>query len=117
VTLKDRGVRPHQGAVMNMVRKEIRKIKDVRASVDVPSVIGARGGRQTDIQYVVRGDSLEELGRIAQKLKAYLDEVGGYTDVDTDIRINQPEVRISIDRNRLYDFLRQSMAGHLRARL
>ncbi|EDP75956.1 cation efflux (AcrB/AcrD/AcrF family) protein [Hydrogenivirga sp. 128-5-R1-1] len=103
VTLKDRRERPHQREVMNMVRREIRKIKDVRASVDVPSVIGARGGRQTDIQYVVRGDSLEELGRIARKLKAYLDEVGGYTDVDTDIRINQPEVRITIDRNRLYD--------------
>jgi HAE1 family hydrophobic/amphiphilic exporter-1 len=103
VTLKDRRERPHQGVVMNMVRREIRKIKDVRASVDVPSVVGARGGRQTDIQYVVRGDSLEELARISQKLKAYLEEVGGYTDVDTDIRINQPEIRITIDRNKLYD--------------
>ncbi len=103
VTLKDRGERPHQKVVMSMVRREISKIKDVRASVDVPSVIGARGGRQTDIQFVVRGDSLEELGRIARKLRAYLEEVGGYTDVDTDIRINQPEVRISVDRNKLYD--------------
>ncbi len=103
VTLKDRRERPHQKEVMSMVRKEIRKIKDVRASVDVPSVVGARGGRQTDIQYVVRGDSLEELARIAQKLKAYLEEVGGYTDVDTDIRINQPEIRITIDREKLYD--------------
>jgi len=103
VTLKDRRERPHQKEVMSMVRREIRKIRDVRASVDVPSVVGARGGRQTDIQYVVRGDSLEELARIAQKLKAYLEEVGGYTDVDTDIRINQPEIRITIDREKLYD--------------
>ncbi len=103
VTLKERKERPHQGVVMNMIREKIRKIKDVKASVEVPSVIGARGGRQTDIQYVVRGDSLEELGRIADKLKAYLEEVGGYTDIDTDIRINQPEVRITIDRNKLYD--------------
>ncbi len=103
VTLKDRSERPHMGEVMRQIRKEIRKIKDVRASVDVPSVVGARGGRQTDIQYVVRGDSLEELYRVAQKLTRFLEEAGGYTDVDTDIRINQPEVRITINRERLYD--------------
>lgn len=103
VTLKDRRERPHQRVVMAMIRKEIRKIKDVRASVDVPSVVGARGGRQTDIQYVVRGDSLEELANIAERLTAFLEEAGGYTDIDTDIRINQPEVRITIDRNRVYD--------------
>lgn len=103
VTLKDRRERPHQGVVMSMIRKEIRKIKDVRASVDVPSVVGARGGRQTDIQYVVRGDSLEELARIAEKLTSFLEQAGGYTDIDTDIRINQPEIRITLNRNRLYD--------------
>ncbi len=103
VTLKERGERPHQREVMNAVREETAKLKDVRVSVDVPSVIGARGGRQTDIQYVVRGDSLEELSRIADRLRAFLEEAGGYTDVDTDIRINQPEVRIRVDRNRLGD--------------
>ncbi len=70
VTLKERSKRPHQKVVMSMVRRGIRKIKDVRASVEVPSIVGARGGRQTDIQYVVRGDSLEELGRIAKRLTA-----------------------------------------------
>ncbi len=103
VTLKERSKRPHQKVVMSMVRRGIRKIKDVRASVEVPSIVGARGGRQTDIQYVVRGDSLEELGRIAKRLTAYLESAGGYTDVDTDIRVNQPEIRITVDRNRAYD--------------
>jgi len=103
VTLKDRKVRPHQGVVMNMVRREARKIRDIKVSVEVPSVVGARGGRQVDIQYVVRGDSLEELGRIADKLKKFLDQAGGYTDIDTDIRINQPEVKITVNRNKLAD--------------
>lgn len=103
VTLKDRSVRPHQKVVMNMLRDELRKIKDVRASVEVPSVVGARGGRQTDIQYVVRGESLEELGRIADNLTSFLREKGGYADIDTDIRINQPEIKIRIDRDKLRD--------------
>ena len=101
VTLKDRRERPHQRVVMNMIRDELRKIKDVRASVEVPSIVGARGGRQTDIQYVVRGDSLEELASIAEDLVSFLKERGGYADVDTDIRINQPEIRIRVDRDRL----------------
>ena len=101
VTLKERRERPHQRVVMNMVRDELRKIKDVRASVEVPSVVGARGGRQTDIQYVVRGESLEVLGRVADRLVSFLKERGGYADVDTDIRINQPEIRIRVDRDRL----------------
>jgi len=103
VTLRDKGERPHQGVVMNMIREEISRIRDVRASVDVPSVIGARGGRQTDIQFVVRGDSLEELSRIASSLRSFLEKSGGYTDVDTDIRVNQPEIRITVDREKLGD--------------
>jgi hydrophobe/amphiphile efflux-1 (HAE1) family protein len=103
VTLKPRKERPHQGVVMSMIRREARKIKDLKVSVEVPSVVGARGGRQVDIQYVVRGDSLDELGRIADKLKAFLEESGGYTDIDTDIRINQPEIRITVDREKLSD--------------
>lgn len=103
VTLKPRDRRPHQGVVMSMIRKEAKKIRDIKVSVEVPSVVGARGGRQVDVQYVVRGDSLQELGRVANKLKAFLEEAGGYTDIDTDIRINQPEIKITIDRNRLAD--------------
>ncbi len=103
VTLKDRGERPHQGVVMNMLREEIAKLRDVRASVDVPSVVGAHGSRQTDVQFVVRGDSLQELARIARSLRLFLEESGGYTDIDTDIRVNQPEIRIRIDRNKLGD--------------
>ena len=103
VTLKDRKERPHQKVVMNMIRDELRKVKDVRASVEVPSVVGARGGRQTDIQYVVRGESLEELARVADSLVSFLKERGGYADIDTDIRVNQPEIRIKVDRDKLRD--------------
>ena len=103
VTLKDRSERPHQKVVMNMIRDELKKLRDVRASVEVPSIVGARGGRQTDIQYAVKGDSLEELARIADKLVEYLKSVGGYEDVDTDIRVNQPEIRIEVNREKLAD--------------
>jgi multidrug efflux pump subunit AcrB len=103
ITLKDRSERPHQVEVMNMLRREFRKIKDVRVSVELPSVVGVRHGRLVDIQYVIKGESLEELQNIAHKLTVFLEKRGGYTGIDTDIRINQPEVRIEIDRERLAD--------------
>ena len=103
VTLTERSKRPHQKEIMNMVRDEIKKIKDVKASVEVPSVVGARGGRQVDVQYVVKGDSLEELSKIARRLTRYLEEIGGYSDIDTDISTGNPEVRVVPIRERLYD--------------
>ncbi len=103
ITLKEKKDRPHQVEVMNMLREEFRKIKDARISVELPSVVGVRHGRLVDVQYVVRGESLEELQSIANKLTAFLEEQGEYTGVDTDIRINQPEIRIEIDRKRLAD--------------
>lgn len=103
ITLKDKSQRPHQLEVMNMLRREFRKIRDARISVELPSVVGVRHGRLVDVQYVVRGESLQELQVIADKLTRYLEKVGGYTGVDTDIRINQPEIRIEVDRERLAD--------------
>lgn len=103
VTLIDKKNRPHQRVVMNMIREEVKNLKDLRVSVDVPSVVGAHSARQTDIQYVIRGDSLEELSRIAFGLRNFLERSGGYSDIDTDVRINQPQVEITVNRRKLGD--------------
>ncbi len=100
VTLIDRDDRPHQKHVMQMVREKIREIKDFKATVEVPSIVGSGAGRMTDIQYVVKGPSLEELERISRIVVERLKELGGYVDVDTNLRINKPEVRITINREK-----------------
>ncbi|MDQ7081593.1 MAG: hypothetical protein Q9N34_00235 [Aquificota bacterium] len=65
---------------MEMIRREIRKIKDLRASVEVPSLGCRCEGRTPDGHPVRRqGDSLEELGRIAHKLRKFLEEAGVVT--------------------------------------
>ena len=100
VTLIDRDERPHQKEVMQMVREGISKIKDFKATVEVPSIVGGGTGRMTDIQYVIKGPSLEELERISKILIEELKKRDGYVDVDTNLRINKPEVRISINREK-----------------
>ncbi len=98
VTLIDRRKRPHQKEVMQMVREKIKEIKDFKATVEVPAIVGGGAGRMVDIQYVIKGPSLEKLEEIANVVTEKLKKMGGYVDVDTNLKINKPEVRIYIDR-------------------
>jgi HAE1 family hydrophobic/amphiphilic exporter-1 len=70
VYLVDRSKRPHQREVMEMMRRELAKIKDIRVSVESASIIGPAGGRQVDLQYVIKGPDIEELQRISERLIA-----------------------------------------------
>ncbi|WP_448583502.1 efflux RND transporter permease subunit [Thermocrinis sp.] len=103
VYLVERDKRPHQREVMEMLRKEFRKLKDVRVSVESAGIVGPGGGRQVDLQYVVKGTDLEELQNISNKLLAEFRQRPGYRDVDTDIRLNEPQVHIKVNREKLAD--------------
>ena len=101
ITLKDRSTgRPHQKVVMDMMRKELSKVSDVRAIIDIPSAVGPRAGRSADIMYIIKGSDLNELAKISSQIESKLRQTPGYTDVDTDLRINQPEVRVEIDKDK-----------------
>ncbi|MEN3027877.1 MAG: efflux RND transporter permease subunit [Aquificaceae bacterium] len=59
--------------------------------------------RQVDLQYAIRGPSLEELQNIANRLTAEFRNRQGYRDVDTDLRLNEPQVQIRVNREKLGD--------------
>ncbi|WP_297888041.1 efflux RND transporter permease subunit [Sulfurihydrogenibium sp.] len=101
ITLKDRSTgRPHQKVIMDQLRKELSKVPDVRAIIDIPSAVGPRAGRSADVMYIIKGPDLGELSNISSKLESQLRQTPGYTDIDTDLRINQPEVRVEIDKDK-----------------
>lgn len=101
ITLKDRSTgRPHQKEIMDWFRKEFRKVSDIRAIIDIPSAVGPRGGRSADVMYIIKGPDLETISRISSQIELKLRQTSGYTDVDTDLRINKPEVQIWIDRDK-----------------
>ena len=102
VYLKE-GKRPHQAKIMEMVREEFKKVKDVRISVEPPGIVGPGGGRQVDLQYVIKGPSLEELQSISERLVKEFRNRPGYRDVDTDLRLNEPQVQIRVNREKLGD--------------
>ncbi len=100
VTLIDRKNRPHQKVVMSMLRKEFKKLKDVKAIIDIPSAVGVRAGRSADITYILKGESIDVLSKVSNQIVQRLKELDGYVDVDTDLRINKPEVKVFINRDK-----------------
>ena len=100
ITLIDRDSRPHQKVVMSMLRKEFKKLKDVKAIIDIPSAVGVRAGRSADITYIIKGEDIQTLSKISQELVEKLSLMKGYVGVDTDLRINKPEVRVYINREK-----------------
>ncbi len=102
IFLKDKSLRPHQTVIMNQLRGEMSKLKDVKISVETfPIVMGM--GKQTDLTYVIKGTSLDELYRVSQRMVDEFKAEEGYKDVDTDMRLNEPQIQIKVDREKLGD--------------
>ena len=100
ITLINRENRPHMKVVMHQLRQEFKKLKGVKAIVDLPTAVGAHMGRSADIQYTIKGQDLDKLAEISSKIIQELKKLGGYEDLDTDLRLSKPQVDIKIDRNK-----------------
>ncbi len=54
----------------------------------------------SDVEYVLQADSYEELGQAVGTMMAKAGELGYFINLDTDLRLNKPELQINIDRER-----------------
>ncbi len=91
-----------QRDVMQQVRQRIRKFRDFR--VLVRNIPGFNiGGGSFDIDFVIRGPELETLSRYAEELRTRAIALGGIADPDTTLRLDRPELRVRIDRERAGD--------------
>jgi HAE1 family hydrophobic/amphiphilic exporter-1 len=93
-----------QRDVMQKVRATLRKYKDLRISVRTFPSFNIGGGN-FDIDFVVRGPELVKLSEYTERLRDMVvsGEVPGITDADTTLKLNKPELRVSIDRDRAAD--------------
>ena len=53
-----------------------------------------------DIEYVIYGSSYEELQGYVNKVMARLSQYPGITGLDTDLKLNKPQLRVDIDRDK-----------------
>jgi hydrophobic/amphiphilic exporter-1 (mainly G- bacteria), HAE1 family len=97
-----RGIRSQQ-AIMSEVRARLRRHggDDLRIQVRNPSGFRFPGGF-IDIDFVLKGPDLTALAGYAERLRQRADDLG-LVDADTTLKLDKPELRVSIDRERAAD--------------
>ena len=87
-----------QREVANEVRRRMKKFPELRASIRNTQSFSL-GGPNWDIDFAILGPELETLSAIAEQLRQKAPELG-LVDADTTLRLDKPELRVEIDRDR-----------------
>ncbi|MFL6293179.1 MAG: efflux RND transporter permease subunit [Thermoanaerobaculia bacterium] len=88
-----------QQEVMLAVRKRLSRFKDLRCAVRNLQSFNIGGGG-FDIDFALRGPDLLALSRYAEQLRDKSMELGGIVDADTTLKLDRPELRVEVDRER-----------------
>ncbi|HKI02756.1 MAG TPA: efflux RND transporter permease subunit [Thermoanaerobaculia bacterium] len=88
-----------QRDVMNEVRRRLSKFSDMRIAVRNVTSFNIGGGN-ADIDFSLRGPDLLALSRYAEQLREKSKELGGIEDADTTLKLDKPELRVVVDRER-----------------
>ena len=101
IHLKPHGERPDIQTVVQRLRHELNTSPAMQVFLRVPPAINI-GGRSTKAlyQYTLTGTNMQELFECAQKVEAALRQVPEIQDVNSDLQLKNPEIRVTIDRNR-----------------
>ena len=91
-----------QRDVMTAVRAKLKQFPDLRCRVGNIQSLN-QGSAPYDIDFVIRGPEIGELFKYSERLRKTAMTIPGLADVDTTLRINKPELRVLIDRNRAAD--------------
>ena len=87
--------------IVNRIRPKISNITGLRVTTRVPQAIRV-GGRNSasSYDYTLYGPDTEDLYRQAPKLEAAMTRLPGLVDVISDLQIKNPQIQITIDRDR-----------------
>jgi len=89
-----------QRDVMQEVRRRLRKLSPVRASVRNAAAFNFGPGGNFDILFIIRGPEIEQLSAYADELKQRAQGIPGILDLDSTLILDKPELRVQIDRAR-----------------
>ncbi|MDR3358099.1 MAG: efflux RND transporter permease subunit [Desulfovibrio sp.] len=99
--LSPHGTRPDIEAVAQRLRNELNASPALRVFLRVPPAINI-GGRSSKAlyQYTLSGPDIAALYDCAQDVEEALRKLPELQDVNSDLQIKNPELRVTIDRNR-----------------
>ncbi|MCA1576816.1 MAG: efflux RND transporter permease subunit [Acidobacteria bacterium] len=92
-----------QQDVMQEVRSRLRKYAPMRTGVRNAQSFNFGAGGRTDIDFVFRGPDIVALAGYADELVERSEKLGGIVDADSTLKLNKPELRVMIDRDRAAD--------------
>jgi HAE1 family hydrophobic/amphiphilic exporter-1 len=87
-----------QYELMPIVQQELAQLPGVIAIAAQASIVG--GQRGEPLQFILRGQNLEQLGVVANKFKERLDTHPEMGSVDMSLQLDLPQLNIEIDRTR-----------------
>jgi HAE1 family hydrophobic/amphiphilic exporter-1 len=87
-----------QRDVMTAARQRLKQWPDLRISVR--NLTSLRQGSPVDIDFSITGPDVQKLAEFSEKLRTKAKEIPGIVDVDTTLRLDKPELLVSIDRPR-----------------
>ncbi|MGD9548942.1 MAG: efflux RND transporter permease subunit [Candidatus Krumholzibacteriia bacterium] len=88
-----------QQEIVSQMFPRLLGVPGVLAFLINPPSLGSRFST-ADVQYVLEADSYEELGEAVGIMMAEAGRLGYLLNLDTDLRLNKPELQIRIDRER-----------------
>jgi HAE1 family hydrophobic/amphiphilic exporter-1 len=88
-----------QQDVMTAVRARLAKYRDLRCAVRNIQSFNIGGGG-FEIDFALRGPDLQALASYAEQLRLKSKELGGIVDADTTLKLDRPELRVQVDRDR-----------------
>src|SRR5689334_7423381 len=92
-----------QQDVMTEIRRRLQRYAPMRIGVRNAQSFNFGTGGRTDIDYVIRGPDIVALAGYADDLMEKSKTLGGIVDADTTLKLNKPELRVVIDRDRAAD--------------
>ena len=88
---------------MQEVRRRLQKYAPMRVGVRNAQSFNFGAGGRSDIDFVFRGPDIVALAGYADDLMERSEKLGGIVDADTTLKLNKPELRVVIDRERAAD--------------
>lgn len=100
VRLKDRSHRPGAEKVLEQLRARFDELPNIRAYPQIPPPIQLSGTlTRSQYQYTLQSTDARLLYDAAAQLEARLRGVQGLTDLSSDLRLNDPQVIVEVDRD------------------
>lgn len=87
-----------QQEAMERARQVLAGEPNALIAVEQLQMISMGGARNAAVQLNLRGDDLEELSRVADKIAGRLRQTPGYVDVDSTYRGGKPQLDVIVDR-------------------